>query len=121
MDTAPAHLASWIACAAFTLVAINQGIKFFHGVRGDDPSPPNASLGLAVATLKEDFKRLEGDVGVLRSQMQGMPLSIEQSASKRSAGIYERIDSVRIELSDKMDTMQKNFTDRFDRLSERLK
>ena len=52
-------LANWLLCFASALWIANQANKFIRDFRGSEPQPPNASLELADAALKERVANIE--------------------------------------------------------------
>ena len=102
----PEQIAAWLACAAFAiwfLLLVDKGIA---RMRGASPEPPNGELKQSIKQLNARMKVLEDWRAQLTGKMETDKLQILEAGSKRGKEIYEHIDDVRKELSEKLDGVQ---------------
>lgn len=65
---APIGMAAWLGCLSFILFAFNQSAKAWRNLKGRDPEPSNASIGLMVTdlgrrvtTLEDNYAEMQAD------------------------------------------------------------
>ena len=56
---APVGVAAWIAIASFLMFGFNQAAKMWRNLKGRDPEPANALLGVNVSEIARRVKVLE--------------------------------------------------------------
>jgi hypothetical protein len=106
----PKSFGDWIACLAFAVVFCNGVMKLVDRFRGEEPHPPNASLGQSQEQLAERVNSLEVWRGDLTRKLEADKQAILLSGSQRGQRIYEKIDDEVKTLRIDMKEMNKDLT-----------
>jgi hypothetical protein len=100
------HIAAWLACLAFVVFASRQLIGLWRELKGKDPNPPNDTLEAGRRELERRVLAGETALANLRQDIAHDREQTEISARSRSAGVYNKVEEVRKELSCKVDELR---------------
>jgi hypothetical protein len=121
LDSVPASIAAWLACLFFLVALLNSLIKFKRNVWPEDkpegraisPQPLGVRIehGLVTdAACKARHQTIEGELGSLRTireeDTKAAGLSrkaIYEKIEEKDEAMRRHIESVRVELSEKID------------------
>jgi chromosome segregation ATPase len=92
-------------------VAINQIDDFFERRKPRPGFPPVEQLENSQNALRQRVEKLEDALVELRRDMKLDREDQARSASARAAGIYNKIDEVRAELSANMETVRRELSE----------
>jgi len=112
----PDHLSydsiGWLVVGLSALcVTVNQMDDFFDRRKPRPGFPPVEQLENSQRTLALRVDKLEDALTGLRREMREDRETQAISASERTAGIYQRIDGVRTELSANLENVRRELTD----------
>jgi hypothetical protein len=99
----PAGLAQWMICLGCALWIARSVLQFFREVRGPAPHPPNQ-------VLEQSDKELSRRAG-----------NLEIKGEEKISQVYQRIEAVRVELTNKVDAMNEKFEELPDRILNMLR
>jgi hypothetical protein len=102
----------WLVVGLAALcVAVNQMDDFFDRRKPRPGFPPVEQLENSQRTLALRVDKLEDALTGLRREMREDRETQAISASERTAGIYQKIDDVRTELSANLENVRRELTD----------
>lgn len=109
---APAQIKEWLECLFWFAGFIAALLYVIKQVRGDKPHPPNERLGQSQEQLEERVKAIEDWRDELTTKLDRDKQEILLSGSQRGQRIYAKIDHEIGKLSDRMDDMRKELTEK---------
>ena len=104
--TPPPGMASWLACLAFMLVMLNQGVKLLGSFRGKPSTPELQNEVRATYTTLSDFEKFRS--------------ATEQRIAELETSTEERDRSLRAELASMERRLNESAQKRLDAFNERL-
>lgn len=107
------QIAAWLACAAFLLMMARNGLELYRGLKGKDPHPPNDTLEAGRKELERRVSQVESETADIRRGAAHERETSEVSARQRSAGIYNKIEEVRRELTGQVQELREEVGQQF--------
>jgi hypothetical protein len=114
------EIPAWLVCFGALLWIYNEGSRAVKELRGKPGRPPNEELKTSHDNLVERVAKLETELSGIRGQMLKDYQNNQDQASTRSAGIYRKMDELRLELTRRIEEVRKELADNQETLPERL-
>ena len=110
----------WMISLGALLWIYNEGSRALKEMRGRPGRPRNEELKSLQDSLAARVDKLEAEAAALRGQMLKDYQNSQEHASARSAGIYRKMDELRLELTRRIEEVRKELADNQETLPERL-
>ena len=103
--TAPAHIAGWLACAAFLiwfLLLVKRGVT---ELRGEAAHPPNPQLGQSIKEINRRVESLERWREQLVTKLEADKVEVINAGEHRASRLHEHIEKDRMEMERKIESL----------------
>jgi hypothetical protein len=107
------QIAAWLACAAFLLMFARNATALWRELKGKEPHPPNDTLEAGRKELERRVTEVEKETADIRRGASHDREAAEVSARNRSAGIYNKMEEVRKELTGQVQVLREEVGKQF--------